>query len=200
MVGAPRRKHGKDRPGLMRRLGALLSVLWVAGCPDGKPFVDASVELVDAGVSGVPFDAGFVDAGPPVPFELTFAIDFFGLDGGVSTVPSTAASTQIDPARSVFILFPIALKDYRVRMFDGAEQVLPSDEEARVEDGGMSYRIVLSAPLRPGRSYNFSVEAELGHEISDLSGRGYRDVRVGLKIRGEPEPEPKAGKKRRKSR
>jgi len=59
---------------------------------------------------------------------------------------------------------------------------------------------VLAAPLKPGRAYSFSVEAELGHEISDFSGRGYRDVRVGLKVRGAPEPEPKKkpGKKRRK--
>ena len=175
----------------MKRLGALVSVLLLAGCPDDRPFADASVESVD---SGVAIDAGVADAGPPMPVELTFAIDFLGIDGGVSTLLSTATSAQIDPARSVFILFPIPLKDYRVRMFDGAEQVLPSDEEARAEDAGMSYRIVLSAPLKPGRAYSFSVEAELGHEITDMSGRGYRDVRVGLKVRGEPEPEPKAGK------
>ena len=119
----------------------------------------------------------------------------------MSSVLSTATSAEIEPARSVFIQFPTPLKDYRVRIFDGAEQVLASDEEARAEDGGMSYRIVLAAPLKPGRSYSFSVEAELGHEITDLVGRGYRDVRVGLKVRGEPEPEPskkKPGKKRRK--
>ena len=41
---------------------------------------------------------------------------------------------------------------------------------------------------------------ERGHEITDFSGRGYRDVRVGLKVRGEPEAEPKKkpGKKRHK--
>ena len=75
-----------------------------------------------------------------------------------------------------------------------------SDEEARAEDGGMSYRIVLAAPLKSGRSYTLSVESELGHEITDFSGRGYRDVRVGLRVRGEPEAEPKKkpGKKRHK--
>ncbi len=168
----------------------------LAGCPDEKPYVDASVP------EPVIEDAGVVDAGPPIPTELAFAIDFFSTDGGVSTVQSSAATAQIDPAKEAFIQFPIPLKDYRIRMFDGAEQVLPSDEEARIEDGGMTYRIVLAAPLKPGRSYAFSVEAELGHEITDMSGRGYRDVRVALKVRGEPEPEPvsnkkKSGKKRR---
>ena len=134
-------------------------------------------------------------ATPVISRELVVA-----LDGGVSSVLSTAGTAQIDSARSVFILFPTPLKDYRVRMFDGAEQVLASDEEARAEDGGMSYRIVLAAPLKPGRAYSFSVEAELGHEITDFSGRGYRDVRVGLRVRGEPEAEPKKkpGNKRHK--
>ncbi len=189
------RRCGKRFP--VKRLGFLASVLLLAGCPAETPFVDASVP--DAGLAEV--DAGFIDAGPPVPTELTFAIDFLGVDGGLSTVSSAATSTsEIDPSKSVFIQFPAPLKDYRVRMFDGAEQVLPSDEEARAEDGGMSYRIVLAAPLKSGRSYTFSVEAELGHEITDFSGRGYRDVRVGLKVRGDPEPEPnkKPGKKRRK--
>src|SRR5437879_6169014 len=95
-------------------------------------------------------DAGpppYVDAGPPAPTDLTFAIDFVGLDGGVSTVRSSESHAEIDPARVVLIQFPAPLKDYRVRMFDGAEAVLPSDEEARLEDGGMSYRIVLATAL-----------------------------------------------------
>ena len=170
----------------------------LSGCPREESFVDAAVPI-DAGAE---FDAGIFDAGPPIPAELTFAIDFLGTDGGVSSVLSTTASAQIDPSRSVFIQFPTPLKNYRVRMFDGAEQVLPSDEEARADDAGMSYRIVLAMPLKAGRQYSFSVESELGHEITDISGRGYRDVRVGLKVRGEPEPELKSknkpGKKRHK--
>lgn len=185
-----------DKPQAVKRLGIVAAAMLLAGCPDEKPYVDASVP------EPVIEDAGVVDAGPPIPTELAFAIDFFSTDGGVSTVQSSAATAQIDPAKEAFIQFPIPLKDYRIRMFDGAEQVLPSDEEARIEDGGMTYRIVLAAPLKPGRSYAFSVEAELGHEITDMSGRGYRDVRVALKVRGEPEPEPvsnkkKSGKKRR---
>jgi hypothetical protein len=180
----------------VKRFGVLVSVMVLTGCPDEKPIADAG-NAIDAGPA---VDAGVVDAGPPVPTELTFAIDFLGLDGGVSTVQSTATTAQIHPSQSVFIQFPTPLKDYRVRMFDGAEQVLPSDEEARAEDGGLSYRIVLAEPLKPGRSYSFSIEAELGHEITDVSGRGYRDVRVALKVLGEPEPEPKKkpAKKRRK--
>jgi len=184
-----------DKPHAVKRLGILAAALLVTGCPDEKPFVDASV--ADAAVEE---DAGVIDAGPPVPTELAFAIDFFSVDGGVSTVQSSAATAQIDPAKEAFIQFPIPLKDYRVRMFDGAEQVLPSDEEARIEDGGMTYRIVLAAPLKPGRSYTFSVEAELGHEIADMSGRGYRDVRVALKVRGEPEPEPAAKNQKKKAK
>ncbi len=153
--------------------------------------------------SGAPVDAGppvVIDAGPPLPTELAFAIDFLGIDGGVSTVQSSQAHAEIDPAKTVLIQFPAPLKDFRVRMFDGAEQVLPSDEEARVEDAGMSYRIVLATPLKPGRSYSFGVEAELGHEITDVSGHGYKDVLVALKVRGEPEPEPNKASKKHKKR
>lgn len=180
----------------MRRSGWFVAALLLAGCPEETPLVDASL-AIDA---GSPTDAGILDAGPPLPTELLFTIDFVGVDGGVSSVASSATTAQIDPARMLLIQFPTALKDYRVRVFDGAEQVLPSDEEARAADGGLSYQIVLAGPLKPGRSYSFSVEAELGHEITDMSGRGYRDVRMGLKVRGEPEPEPKKkpGKKRRK--
>lgn len=180
----------------MKRLGILAAVLLGAGCP--KPSegpVDAAVEP-DAGTA---VDAGVVDAGPPVPTDLAFALDFLGVDGGVTTVLSSAVDAQIDPSRSVFIQFPVPLKDYRIRMFDDAEQVLPSDEEARAEDGGMSYRIVLVEPLKPGRSYTFSMDAELGHEITDMSGHGYADIRLGLRITGTPEapPKKKPGKKHR---
>ena len=181
-----------------RVLFALASVL--AGCP--KP--EVVIEVPDAAVAidaGAPVDAGpalVIDAGPPLPTELTFAIDFLSLDGGVSTIRSSQAHAEIDPARTVLIAFPVALKDFRVRMFDGAEQVLASDEEARVEDGGMSYRIALAVPLRAGRSYSFGVEAELGHEITDVFGHGYKDVLVSLKVRGDPESEGKPGKKHRK--
>jgi hypothetical protein len=193
LVGRPRGNHGKRHR--VKRFGILLSVLVLAGCPDQALVVDASI--ADAGVEA---DSGVVDAGPPVPVDLAFAIDFIGVDGGVTSVLSTATSAQIDPSTAVFIQFPTPLKDYRVRMFDGAEQVLPSDEEARVEDGGVRYQIVLAAPLKAGRSYSFSIDAELGHEITDMSGRGYRDVRLALKVRGvaQPEPKKKPGKKRRR--
>ena len=173
--------------------------LLLAGCP--KP-VEVSVPdaavAVDAGaaVDAGPPEPG--DAGPPLPTELTFEIDFLLTDGGVSTFRSDEAHAEIDPSRTVLIQFPAVLKDFRVRMFDGADQVLPSDEEARVEDAGMSYRIALATPLKAGRSYTFGVEAELGHEITDVSGRGYRDVLVSLTVRGEPEAEGKPGKKRHK--
>jgi hypothetical protein len=172
----------------------------LAGCP--KPpeaVVDAAV--ADAGIAE-PVDAGpapVIDAGPPLPAELIFEIDFLQTDGGVTTVHSSAGRAEIEPSKNVMIQFPVALKDFRVRMFDGAEQVLPSDEEAELQDAGMSYRIALAAPLKPGRSYSFGVEAQLGHEITDVSGHGYKDVLVALKVRGEPEPEPnKPGKKHHK--
>ena len=183
----------------MNRRAWIAFGLVLAGCPKpAEVLVPDAAMAIDAGVE----DAGPsepIDAGPPLPTELAFDLDFLNLDGGVSTVRSSESHAEIDPSKTVLIQFPAVLKDFRVRLFDGNDQVLTSDEEARVEDAGMSYRIALAAPLKAGRSYTFGVEAELGHEITDISGHGYRDVFVSLKVRGDPEPEAnKPGKKHRK--
>src|SRR5688572_27652589 len=124
--------HGanQDKRHRVKRLGILITGLVLSGCPEQRPVADAAVAM-DAGGE---IDAGLFDAGPPIPTELTFLIDFLGMDGGVTSVQSNAGVAHVDPTRTVFIQFPAPLKDYRVRMFDGAEQVLPSDEEARAED------------------------------------------------------------------
>jgi hypothetical protein len=188
----------RGKSAVVNRFAAIGMILLFAGCPTPQPVVpDAALEAAPVPDSG--FEAA-VDAGPVLPIELAFAIEFLGLDGGSSIVQSSEAHAEIDPARAMTIQFPVALKDFRVRMFDGAEQVLPSDEEARAQDGGMSYSIALAGPLKAGRSYSFSLESELGHEITDISGHGYRDVLVALKVRGQPEPEPKAANNKKRRR
>ena len=69
-----------------------------------------------------------------------------------------------------------------------------------VEDGGLPSEWVRAAPLKPGRSSAFGVDSELGHEIGDMSGRGYRDIRLTLKVQGTPEPEAKNKKKAKRKK
>ena len=117
------------------RLLSLSTALLLAGCPEEKPFVDAGPVIADAGAAAI--DAGVPDAGPPVPTELAFAIDFVALDGGVSSVLSTAGTAQIDSARSVFILFPTPLKDYLEPQFRAAKET----------DASMVFRLQFDPPL-----------------------------------------------------
>ncbi len=172
---------------------------FVAGCskpaPSGIP--DAAIEAkvaVDAGLTAL--DAGPADAGPPLPLELPFAVVATRVDGGTEALTFVEGRAELDPARGFELTIPLVLKDYRVRLMDWSDQIVPSDEVATVADGGISYRIDLVQPLHTGRTYQLQIEAEFGPEILDAAGRTWDDVRVHLAVRGELEPAPgKAPKK-----
>jgi hypothetical protein len=183
-------------------LGSLGAVLLLVACP-------APRAAIDAGLVEAPIDAG-VDAGSPAdseaatriaePAELKFELLAALRDGGVEPVAISALRGELEPASALVLLLESALADYRVRLLDAQEQIPPSDDEAIELDGGLSYRIGLAGPLKPGRSYALTVEAELGTDITDARGNRFHDLRVDLKVRGEPEPEKPPGRpgKRRK--
>jgi hypothetical protein len=124
-------------------------------------------------------------------------------DGGLSSVPP-ARATLIDPAQRLTLRLP-PLQDFRVRVFDGADRVLVSDDDALKSDGGIEYAITFPEPLKRGREYRVLVDAEAGIGIVDGAGRRYLDAEWQLKVEGPAEPEPrekpgkksKGGKKRR---
>jgi hypothetical protein len=158
---------------------------------------DAAVEVVlDAGVV-----VQVVDAGPPAPLRLEFAVSARMDDGGEEVLTFAESATEIDPATGFTLSTPVRLKDYRVRLFDWADQVVPSDDSAELTDGGLVYRIDLPQPLKTGRRYSLVVDAQFAPEIDDEAGRHYDDVRLGLKVRDEVQPEKpakKPGKKKAK--
>lgn len=166
-----------------------LGVLLLA-CPAPSVAVDAGVPPVDAGV-----DAGvalWVDGGARAavePQSLKFQLLAMQRDGGTELVIVSGLRAEVEPAKALVLVLEQELADYRVRLLDAQEQIPPSDDEAVGLDGGLQYRIMLAAPLRPGRAYALTVEAELGADLTDVRGARFRDLRIELKVRGEPEPE-----------
>ena len=175
-----------------------LVLLILSACPDrSKPVADAAVvEPADAGApdadAGPATLDGGADAGeaPDAAIALTelpITIEV-EVDGGLEAVEFKANAAEIEPGSVFMITSPVALKDFRVRLIDWADQVVPSDDTA-ILDGGLSYRLVLTQPTRPGRSYTLTIDAELGPLLLDRSGHDWEDVRRTLTIRGELQPE-----------
>ena len=185
----------------MKRLVGLvvLGSCWLLfGCPDSlnaapdagqSIVVDAAVAEVDAGMS--------VEAGSLLRYFVTGAL----LDGGAEPLMAAedAKSLEVDSLRGLTI-FTIALRDYRIRVIDSADQVVPSDDIATELDGGLTYVIAFTQPLRPGKTYALTLEAQAGPQLTDWTGKPWDDVRLSLKVRGQVEPEPgvKLNKKKRK--
>lgn len=154
----------------------------------------------DAGLTGsggLP-DAGPVALGPPDagPRELPIALLAWQLDGGLAGPFDGAGGSpaELGTAARLLVQLP-ALTDVRVRLFDEADRVLPSDDVLEPADGGLEVRIELAKPLRPGASYRLVVDAQLGAVISGPAGARFQDQELALKVLGTPEPEPKPGKK-----
>jgi hypothetical protein len=150
--------------------------LVLAGCP-APPVLDAG--MADSGA--VVIDAGppaIVDAGPP-PGPL--AID-------------VAVPDEVDPVQQLEVRIPVVLKDYRLRVFDDSDRIVPSDDTAKEADGGIDYGIAFTEPLKPGHKYRLTIEAQRGDVIDDH----YRDVERTFRVRGELERP--AGAKKKKHR
>lgn len=173
-------------------------VFGLAACPEktGSPVVEDASVIVDAGVA----DAGPIDAGPPAPQHLKLTIASARLaDGGVTSIELVNDAAEIDPLSGLELAIPIRLKDYRLRLLDWTDQVVPSDDSAEPGDAGITYRIELLQPLKTGRAYVLQLDSEFAPVVSDESGRTWEDIRLKLTVRGEVQPEPgKPPKKKKK--
>ncbi len=193
----------------MKRLLLVVGAfLFLVGCPAevSKPviFVDAGLVVIDAGdvaidAGDVAIDAGLepLDAGTGHS-SLVYSITGTLLDGGTTRID--AESAEIDVLRGLTIN-SVALRDYRIRVIDGSDQVVPSDDTATELDGGsLNYSISFVQPLKPGRNYTVTIESQVGVEFTDTQGKPWADVRLALKTRGvyAPEPGAKASKKKKK--
>jgi len=151
--------------------------------------------------AGPTLDAGPVDAGPPPPPALALIVRAMTGDGGTLELPLDAAAPSVlDPTSDFEVWANAPLKNYRVRVFDDAERVLPSDDTANDADGQTLYRLHLSQPLRPGRRYALLLDAQSGPLLLDGFGRSHGDVRVEFKTSGERERSEKKGPHHRQRR
>jgi hypothetical protein len=147
--------------------------LVLAGCPE-KPALDAGV--ADSGAIVL------VDAGPPAPAEV--------VDAGPPQL-DVELPDEMDPVQQLDVRIPLIIKDYRLRVFDDADKVVPSDDTAHEADGGIDYSIAFTEPLKAGRKYRLTIEPQ-------LNDGEFKELDRTFKIRGEIEKPPKKSKSKRK--
>jgi hypothetical protein len=172
------------------------AALVVAGCP--KP----STPETDAGLPPAELDAGLAEQ-PPAP--ASFTLQYARSDaGGMDTIPlvdADEARPLIEPTSTLELRSTVALRNYRVRLFDEVERAMASDDTAEESPQGLLYRISLPAPLKTGHKYTLVIDAQTGTSMTDSQGRELPDVRIPFQVSGEkekPAPPPKKQKQRRR--
>lgn len=181
----------------------LLVSLLLLGCPakidEPQPTMaprgPAGTSMGDAGGAD---DAGTKDADVvlgPTNLELSVVASF--ADGGTAPV---GAESEIGAAIALSIAVPIKLNDFRIRLFDYREQVVPSDDE--LSGDGRTYLISLLEPLKTGRTYTLALDAELERMVTDDMGRPWNDWELVFRVAGQvqPEPMPRTRKQRNHSK
>jgi hypothetical protein len=92
----------------------------------------------------------------------------------------------------------LALRNYRIRLFDEVDRAMVSDDAAEESADGLLYRISLPAPLKTGNKYTLVIDAQTGTSMTDAQGRELEDVRVPFQVAGEEEKPPPPPRKRRR--
>ncbi|WNG47307.1 hypothetical protein F0U60_26655 [Archangium minus] len=170
------------------------AALVVAGCP--KP----SAPTEDAGVTAPEPDAG-TDAGlGPASFTLQYAL----ADAGMESIPLVGEEEGrplIDPTSTLEVRSSLALRNYRIRLFDEVDRAMVSDDAAEESPNGLLYRISLPTPLKTGHKYTLVIDAQTGTSMTDSQGREVADVRIPFQVSGEKEkPPPPTKKQKRRQR
>lgn len=172
------------------------AALVVAGCP--KP----SAPTEDAGVTTAEEPDAGADAGPgPASFTLQYAL----ADAGMESIPLVGEEEGrplIDPTSTLEVRGTLALRNYRIRLFDEAERAMVSDDTAEESPNGLLYRISLPTPLKSGHKYTLVIDAQTGTSMTDSQGREVPDIRIPFQVSGEKEKPapPQPPKKKQKQR
>lgn len=173
----------------MRSVILVIAVFVFSACPE-RSTPDAAIEN-DTGA----LDAGPTDAGPPMPLILEPTVTATARDAGIIELKSGG---ETDDVTSLTVSIPVKLKDFRIRLMDWRDQIVPSDDELMPD--GKTYVITLSEPLKSGRGYSLKLDAELGPVVTDDSGGIWDDWELAFRISGDVQPEPGARSKKSKKR
>lgn len=186
----------------MRRiLGSAAAVIAFAsllGCPE-KPTLtidSGAAELVEA-----PVDAGPL---PPTPLAVQFSFDLPDAGPQEVTLELGQKTLRVPQAANIELATNQPIRNYRVRLFDEADKVIPSNDSADDQADGLHYVIGLEAPLKTGYRYALVFDAQNGAAMLDAQGRPISDLRYEFVVAGErqkpppPPPKKKSGSKRRK--
>lgn len=138
-------------------------------------------------------DSGIADRGPSDAPTVLLSIPSAGsLDGGaralrlsgtdVTATPRGAAAPVEVPVLPILELtISEPLEDFRVRLLDAQEALVPSDDTATpIPDGGWRYLLKPVRLLTAGRTYFVVVDAQHGARVRDVNGREYEDLRSEL--------------------
>jgi hypothetical protein len=158
-------------------LSALVLIGSLVGCKDEPPpVVEAPVE-----------------APPPEPEPLQFMVTAEVADGGTQPIPTDVPEAPvIDSMIGLSLSTNLGLSNHRVRVFDSADRVVPSDDETEAPPpgGGILYRVRFLEPLKPGSRYTLVIDAETGDVMTDSEGREQSEFRYEFQI---ADPESDAG-------
>lgn len=130
--------------------------------------------------------------------QLRLEVRYMAPDGNTPLMDfSLGAPPIIERTYQLQISANVALRNFRIRLFDEIDRAMVSNDE--LEDLGerVRYRIDLPTPLMAGHSYTLVLDAATGSAVSDADGRVYPDQRLEFDIVGtrEPDrPEPKASR------
>ncbi len=169
----------------------------VAGCP--KP----STPTEDAGTTAEPgpeTDAGAVAEPGPASITLQYVLPDAGMDA-IPLVGADEGRPLIEPTSTLELRSTLALRNYRVRLFDEVDRALVSDDAAEESANGLLYRISLPTPLKTGHKYTLVIDAQTGTSMTDSQGRELPDLRIPFQVSGEkekPAPPQKKQKQRRR--
>lgn len=150
------------------------------------------------------------DAGPPevaapqIPdaLRLTVIVESPEL-GSVLVAFDEEDRPDVPQAQSLRVRTNLLLTNYRIRLLDEADRVVPSDDLVRTEPDGLLYEIGLVEPLKTGFAYALVIDPQTGAEVRDAHGRSHPEQRLEFRVAGErekPQPEQRPSRSNRRRR
>lgn len=146
-------------------------LIGLVGCRDPEP--SPAIEVPE------------VEAPPPEPEPLEFLVVGELANGETQPIPTDVPEApQLPSMIGLSLSSNMALTNHRIRIFDAADRVVPSDDqtEAPPPGGGIVYRVRFVEPLKVGSRYTLVIDAETGDFMTDGAGREQAEFRYEFQI------------------